>query len=45
MNDMFYHEAANECPNDDIERMVEIVTDPRKGDPEGHAQQDRLYWE
>ena len=22
--------------------MVEIVADPREGDPEGHAQQDRL---
>ena len=45
MNDMFYHEGANECPNDDIQGMVEIIADPRKGDPEGHAQQDRLYLE
>ena len=45
MNDTSYHEGANECPNDDIQGMVEIVADPREGDPEGHAQQDRLYWE
>ena len=45
MNDMFYHEGANECPNDDIQGMVEMVADPREGDPEGHAQQDSLYLE
>ena len=45
MNDMFYHEGANECPNDDIQGMVEMVADPREGDPEGHAQLDSLYLE
>ena len=45
MNDTSYHEDANECPNNDIQGVVEIVADPREGDPEGHAQQDRLYLE
>ena len=37
-----YHESSNSCPDCDIERVMEVVADARKGDPEGQAQQARL---
>ena len=31
------HENPNKCSNSNIEGMVEVVADPREGDPESQA--------